>query len=83
MNVSVIGVLERRHENAGAHRPHLMHVVGDRRLVDVLHFLQIEARFDLREHEPVAIVIVAYIFVIEVRIDAVRRMYLSFRTSGR
>ena len=71
MNVSVIGVLERRNENAGARRAHLMHVVRDRRLVDVLHFLQIEARFDLREHEPVAIVIVADIFVIEVRIDAV------------
>jgi hypothetical protein len=37
----------------------LVHVVRDDRLVFVLDGLDVHARFFLREHEPVAVVVVA------------------------
>jgi hypothetical protein len=75
MNVRIVRIVERRHENAGAARSHLMHVVRDDRLVAVLNVHR-EPRLDLREHEPVAVVVVADVLVIEVWIDARERRSL-------
>ena len=62
-NGSVNGGTKMR-EPAGAL---LVHVVRDDRLVLVLHQLDVHARFLLREHEPVAVVVVADVLVIQVR----------------
>ena len=67
MDVDVVRLLERRHEDARSGRALLMHVVRDRRLVGVLHLLDHQPRFFLREHEPVAVVVVARVLVIQVR----------------
>ncbi len=67
---------ERRHEDARAVAALLMHVVRDDRLVLVLDVFDVHARFFLREHEPVAVVVVADVFVIQVRIDALERRAL-------
>ncbi len=79
----VVRLLERRHEDARSGRALLMHVVRDRRLVGVLHLLDHHPRFFLREHEPVAVVVVARVLVIEVRIHAVLIACPSSCTSDR
>ena len=71
MDVDVERIGERRHEDARATGALLVHVVRDDRLVLVLHQLDVHARFLLREHEPVAVVVVADVLVIQVGIDAV------------
>ena len=72
MDVRVVRIVERRHEDPRLHGPHLVHVVRDLRLVVVLD-LDGEPRLLLREHEPVAVVVVAGVLVIQVRIHAVER----------
>ena len=67
---------ERRHEDASAGAALLMHVVGDDRLVLVLDRLDVHARFLLREHEPVAVVVVPDVLVIEVGEHALERRAL-------
>ena len=70
VHVGIVGVVERRHEDARAAGAHLVHVMGDDRLVLVLD-LDREPGFLLGEHEPVAVVVVADILVVEVRIHPV------------
>ena len=70
VDVDVERIGERRHEDARARRALLVHVVRDDRLVLVLHQLDVHARFLLREHEPVTIVVVADVLVVEVGVDA-------------
>jgi hypothetical protein len=53
-----------------------MHVVRDDRLVLVLDVFDVHARFFLREHEPVAVVVVADVLVVQVGIDALERRAL-------
>ena len=70
MDVGVVGVLVGRHEHARPVGPHLVHVVGDLRLqlaVDV----EGEPGLLLREHEPVAVVVVPGVVMVEVGIGAV------------
>ena len=71
MHVGIERLGERRHEDARAAAALLVHVVRDDRLVLVLHQLDVHARFFLREHEPVAVVVVPDVLVIEVGIDPV------------
>ena len=69
MDIGVVRITERRDEDACSSGPHLVHVVGQLRSilgVDVNR----HPRFLLREHEPVAVVIVSGIAVIEVRIES-------------
>jgi len=58
--------------DARAARSHLVHVVRDDRLVLVLDADR-EPRLDLREHEPVAVVVVADVLVVQVGVGAVER----------
>ena len=70
MDVGVVRITERRDEDACSPGPHLVHVVGQLRSilgVDVNR----HPRFLLREHEPVAVVIVSGIAMIEVRVDTI------------
>ena len=71
VDVDVERIGERRHEDARAAVALLVHVVRDDRLEAVLHQLDVHARFFLREHEPVAVVVVADVLVVQVRIDAI------------
>ncbi len=70
MDVDVERIGERRHEDPRSVRALLVHVVRDDRPVLVLHQLDVHARFLLRQHEPVAVVVVADVLVVQVRIDA-------------
>ena len=67
MNVGVVGIVERRQEDPRSARTLLVHVVRDDRLVLVLD-LDGEPRLLLREHEPVAVVVVADVLVVQVRV---------------
>ena len=70
VDVGVVRVLERRHEDAGAGRPHLVHVVGDLRL-ELAMDVERQPGLLLREHEPVAVVVVSRIVMVEVRVGPV------------
>ena len=63
------GSRKRRYEDAGAVRAHLVHVVGDLRLVLAVD-IDGEPRLLLGEHEPVAVVVVSGVAVVQVRVDA-------------
>jgi hypothetical protein len=71
MKIHVVWIRERRHEDARVARTLLVHVVRDDRLVFVLHQLDVHARFFLREHEPIAVIVMADILVVQVREYAV------------
>ena len=70
MDVRVVRVLVRRHEHPCAAGTHLVHVVGDLRLVLAVD-VDGKPGLLLREHEPVAVVVVAGIALVQVRIDPV------------
>ena len=72
MDVRVVRVLVRGHKNAGAAGPHLVHVVGHLRLEFAVN-VQRQTGFDLGEHEPVTVVVVARVVVIQVRVCAAKR----------
>ena len=67
VDVRVVRIPERRDEHPRAAAAHLMHVVRDLRLVVAVD-VDRQPRLLLREHEPVAIVVVARIPVIQIRI---------------
>ena len=66
MDVRIVRVLKRRHEDPSAGRPHLMHVVRELGLVDLVDLLDHQPRFFLREHEPVAVVVVPDVGMVEI-----------------
>ena len=76
VHVRVEWLGERRHEDARSHGPLLVHVVADDGLELVLHQLDVHACLLLREHEPVAVVVVADVPVVQVGIHAVERRAL-------
>ncbi len=57
----------RRHEHPRAGAAHLVHVEREVRMPEVVQLRDGEAGFLLREHEPVAVVVVPGVFVIEAR----------------
>ena len=57
----------RRQKQTRTERALLMNVVDDLRMPDVVNLVDRELRLDLRERVPVAVVIVAGVFVIELR----------------
>jgi len=65
IEIRVHGILERRHEQTHAVRAHLMHVVDDLRKPFLVQHAGDEPCLDLRQHEPVAIVVMADVLVIE------------------
>ena len=71
MDIGIVWIFERRDPDASPGRPHLVHVVGELGLIDILHFLDRVARFDLGKHEPVAVVVVPHVLVIEVGVAPV------------
>ena len=83
VDVGIVRIVEGRHEDPRRRRPLLMHVVRDDRLERAVDLLHREPRFDLREHEPVAIVVVADVLVIEVGVDAGEAACPSSCTSDR
>ena len=68
MDVRIVRVAERRHEDPGPAAAHLVHVVGDLRL-EVAVDVDGEPRLLLREHEPVAVVVVTGVALIQVGVD--------------
>ncbi len=93
MNVRVVRIPIGRHEDAGSVRPHLVHVVGHLRLQLAVN-IQRQPGLRLGEHEPVTVVIVPRVVVIQVWIRAVEggvfrvvpvvnHQHLSVRVLGR
>ena len=68
VDVRVVRVLERGNEDPGAGPSHLVHVVRHLRLVLAVD-LDGEPRLLLREHEPVAVVVVPGVVVVQVGIQ--------------
>ncbi len=69
MDVGVVRVPIGRNKDAGSGGSHLVHVVGELRLVITVD-VNSESCFLLRKHEPITVVIVSGIAVIEVRIES-------------
>ena len=69
MNVRIVRLLERWNEDPCVARFHLVHVVCDLRLVLGVHLYR-ESRLSLGEHEPIAVVVMADVAVIEVGIGS-------------
>ena len=67
VHIRVVRVDEGRHEVARAVRHHLVQVVDDLRMPDVVDLLDRQAVLGLREHEPVAVVVVAGVGLIDLR----------------
>jgi hypothetical protein len=65
VNIRIDRVYPGRQEDARSGRALLMHVIDDLRTPRVENLLDSEPRFGLREAVPVAVVVVADIFVIE------------------
>ena len=59
------GIEPRRHEDARRVGTHLVHVVDDLRMPHVVQLGDGQLRFLLREHVPVAIVVVADVFLVK------------------
>ncbi len=71
VDIRIVRILEGRNPNAGARRSHLMHVVGELRFIDVLHLFDGHSGLDLGEHEPITVVIVTYVLVVQIRIPPI------------
>jgi hypothetical protein len=67
IEVGIDRILKRGHEEADAVRAHLMHVVYDFRKPVLVQHARHEASLDLRQHEPVAVVVVADVLVVQPR----------------
>ena len=67
IEVRIDRILERRDEETHAVRAHLVHVVHDFREPFLVQHACDEPRLDLRQHEPVAVVVVAHVLVVQPR----------------
>ncbi len=67
IEIRIDGILERRDEETHAVRAHLVHVVYDLREPFLVQHACDETRLDLRQHEPVAVVVVAHVLMVQPR----------------
>ena len=67
IDVRLDGIEVRRQEQPRAIRIHLMDVVHDLRMPDIVQRIDCELCLDLRESIPVAVVVVAGVIVIQLR----------------